>query len=240
MSAARCSGRAVRAMVLLREAVCAGLFGLGLLTSPTSVRADGGVVIERRTHGDLQITVFAAPVPLRAGGLDLSALVQNRQNQPRLDCAVEFALLDSAGHGAHDSHSSHAPAPSPGKASEREPGARSVHAASEKEPVPMETSAAAEHAMHGQRLSAEATREAATNRWLYHALLQAPQGDYTLHTVVRCGSQQTMLMTELPVARGAPSWIEHWWLLLMPPLGVVLFALHQVQSVRLSWRRAGD
>ena len=48
--------------------------------------ADGGAVQFRRQTGPVIITLFSAPVPLRAGPADLSVLVQNaRDGSPILN-----------------------------------------------------------------------------------------------------------------------------------------------------------
>ena len=51
------------------------LCGLVLLR-PFSALADGGIVLGREVADGLAVTVFAAPVPLRVGTIDLSVLVQ--------------------------------------------------------------------------------------------------------------------------------------------------------------------
>ena len=47
----------------------------GTWTAPVS--ADGGSPLFAGTKGGYQITVFAAPTPLRAGSVDISVLVQD-------------------------------------------------------------------------------------------------------------------------------------------------------------------
>jgi hypothetical protein len=55
--------------------------------------ADGGAVEFRKQAGSLLITVFGAPVPLRAGVADLSVLVQNvRDTSAVLDAEVDLTL----------------------------------------------------------------------------------------------------------------------------------------------------
>ena len=55
--------------------------------------ADGGAVLSRQESGPFVITVFAAPVPVRAGPLDLTVLVQTRDElKPVLDADVSIRL----------------------------------------------------------------------------------------------------------------------------------------------------
>lgn len=53
------------------------------------VRADGGIPIGQIERDGLRVTVFAAPVPVRAGPLDVTFLVQEiPSNQPVWDAAI--------------------------------------------------------------------------------------------------------------------------------------------------------
>jgi hypothetical protein len=64
---------------------------LAVLATP--LFADGGAVLSRQESGPFVITVFAAPVPLRAGPIDLSVLVQTRDAlDPVLDADVSIRL----------------------------------------------------------------------------------------------------------------------------------------------------
>lgn len=57
------------------------------------VFADGGRVIFSDQMGGYRITVFAEPVPLRPGPLDLSVFAQHRENlQPAGNVQVDFTL----------------------------------------------------------------------------------------------------------------------------------------------------
>ena len=57
----------------------------------SSVQADGGAIIARQKFDGLNVTVFASPVPLRAGPVDVSVLVQDAQSKAILDATVELA-----------------------------------------------------------------------------------------------------------------------------------------------------
>lgn len=61
----------MRAFVYRSAAFAAGLHLIASL-----LIADGGAVLSRTRAGSLIVTVFAAPVPLRAGVTDLSVMVQ--------------------------------------------------------------------------------------------------------------------------------------------------------------------
>ncbi len=52
-----------------------GWFLLGTWCVP--VYGDGGAVCVSKQHGDYLVTVFAAPLPFRAGPVDISVLIQN-------------------------------------------------------------------------------------------------------------------------------------------------------------------
>lgn len=57
--------------------------------------ADGGSLQLRKQAGDLIVSVFTSPVPLRAGQADLSAMVQKTSDQsPIMDAKVMFHLLN--------------------------------------------------------------------------------------------------------------------------------------------------
>ena len=59
------------------------------LTASALVRADGGITIGQIERDGLRVTVFAAPVPVRAGPLDVSFLVQEiPSNQPVTDALI--------------------------------------------------------------------------------------------------------------------------------------------------------
>ena len=61
----------------------------GVLISTGFCLADGGVVIARQVVNGFDVTVFASPVPLRAGPMDVSVLVQDPESgKAVLDAAV--------------------------------------------------------------------------------------------------------------------------------------------------------
>ena len=58
---------------ILLMAVC-----LASALSAAEARGDGGTIRLRESHGSYQVTVFTSPVPLRAGTIDVSVLVQDK------------------------------------------------------------------------------------------------------------------------------------------------------------------
>ena len=64
-----------------------------LLTLIPALLADGGAIQSRQEAGAFVITVFTSPAPLRAGPVDMSVLVQNRDtSQTVLGAAVSLHL----------------------------------------------------------------------------------------------------------------------------------------------------
>lgn len=64
-----------------------------LLATATLAFADGGSVIFQREEGDFQVTVFGLPTPLRAGPVDLSVLIQDKQTrEPVMDAQVSISI----------------------------------------------------------------------------------------------------------------------------------------------------
>ena len=71
---------------------------LATLLVPLSARADGGLARLVVDSGEFRLTVFSSPTPLRAGPVDLSVMVQDRETlEPMLDRRVELRLVPSAG-----------------------------------------------------------------------------------------------------------------------------------------------
>ena len=64
-----------------------------LLALTPALLADGGAIQSRQEAGPFVITVFTSPAPLRAGPVDMSVLVQNRDTlETVLDAAVSVHL----------------------------------------------------------------------------------------------------------------------------------------------------
>ena len=69
-----------------------GIAGVSLFVTMVSCLADGGVIVARQTINGLDVTVFASPVPLQAGPVDVSVLVQAADTgETALDAAVNVS-----------------------------------------------------------------------------------------------------------------------------------------------------
>ena len=69
------------------------LIALAELAGIRRAHADGGAVQFEKSAGPFVITVFTTPAPLRAGPVDISLMVQSRENQrPLLDCQALVQL----------------------------------------------------------------------------------------------------------------------------------------------------
>jgi hypothetical protein len=68
-----------------------------LFLAAFSLCGDGGAVQFRKHAGGLVITVFSAPVPLRAGRTDLSVMVQGFETETPLAGARVLLILSKAG-----------------------------------------------------------------------------------------------------------------------------------------------
>jgi len=71
-----------------------------ILLLPPVARPDGGVVRLRETRGEIVVTVFTPPDPLRAGRTDVSALVQDRAGAAILDAEVTLRFDPPEGPGS--------------------------------------------------------------------------------------------------------------------------------------------
>src|SRR5262245_5191016 len=77
----------------LRHMACRGaamsllLITIAMFDGRITAHADGGPVQLERSDGPFVVTVFTSPGPLRAGPVDISLLIQSRENrEPELDC----------------------------------------------------------------------------------------------------------------------------------------------------------
>jgi hypothetical protein len=81
----------------------------------------------------------------------------------------------------------------------------------------------------GPRLLTQARRELATNKLLQAARLDLPdRGRWVLNVSVFRGRDETVLSTTLQVEPGTNRIAVVWRFLLVPPLAIGLFAIHQV------------
>lgn len=169
--------------------------------------ADGGAVLREEISGPYRLTIFGAPVPLRAGPADLSVLVQDAQSgTPVLNQHVEISVT--------------APAAAPAEGTEAW--------------VPpccsMKVKAAAVTATHAaaqnKLLYAANVVIPASGPHDITVTVRAPDGD----------PEKPALATGVAtaqVAPPAPPLTAYWAYLLAPPFLIAGFALHQ----RLRHRR---
>jgi len=66
--------------------------------------ADGGVVVASGRVGALRASVLVSPVPLRAGPVEWSVLLQDAEGAPVLDAEVELELHGPGGAAGHAAH----------------------------------------------------------------------------------------------------------------------------------------
>jgi hypothetical protein len=79
---------------------CLALTALAMNAFASSACADGGTLQLVEQHGEIQIAVFTAPNPLRAGPVDISLLAQNTrtgETMPELPATVTLTPVDGQG-----------------------------------------------------------------------------------------------------------------------------------------------
>jgi hypothetical protein len=80
----------------------------------------------------------------------------------------------------------------------------------------------------GPAITAAATREQATNKLLYAALVDLPApGAWNMRVTVRHGAAAATVAQHLEAARALPPLLAFWPYLAMPPVCIALFILHQ-------------
>ncbi len=65
---------------------------MACIMAPTSVRADGGKIIQTVEREGWSLTLFSTPTPMRVGDVDFSAMVVDPQGKARRDCPLRFEL----------------------------------------------------------------------------------------------------------------------------------------------------
>ncbi len=149
------------------------------MLAPLIAHADGGTVQLRRASGPFVVTVFTAPETLRAGPIDTSVLVQDRETgRVILDATVNFALQPAGG--------------------------------------------------TGPRFQARATHVQARNKLLQAATIDIPAaGWWTIQVSVSRDGARAVVATKLLVLQSAPRLGGVWPFVMIPPVAIALFALHQ-------------
>jgi hypothetical protein len=150
-----------------------------VMLAPLIAHSDGGTVQLRQTSGPFVVTVFTAPETLRAGPIDTSVLVQDRESgRVILETAVNLVFQPVAGTGS--------------------------------------------------RFQARATHAQARNKLLQAATIEIPAaGWWTIQTSVSRDGARAVVATRLLVLPAAPRVAGIWPFLILPPVAIGLFALHQ-------------
>ena len=150
-----------------------------VMLAPLVVHADGGTVQLREASGPFVVTVFTSPETLRAGPIDTSVLVQDRESgRVILDATVDLAFQPVAG--------------------------------------------------TGPRFQARATHVQARNKLLQAATIDMPAaGWWTMQISVSRNGVQAVVATKVLVLPAAPRLAAIWPFVILPPVAIALFALHQ-------------
>ncbi len=84
------------------------------------------------------------------------------------------------------------------------------------------------HVGDGDRmLEATATHDAAANKLLYATWIDVGAGEWTLHVAVERGHESSSVDVPLSVVPATTRLTEYWPHLLLPPLAILVFVLHQ-------------
>jgi hypothetical protein len=202
----------------------AALVLVALLLAAVRVHADGGVVVLDGRAGPLLVTAFAAPVPLRAGPVDLSVLVRDVDGTPLFDVDVHLVLELVEAEAREDA----------AEAGAVVTGEHGMHADGPADRNHAGHGSGATHPGGGTTVArVRATRAQATNKLLHAALVELPvPGTWRLVVEVVRDSTSSRLAGTLPVGPALPAWTTRWRELLLPALVVALFLLHQVLAAR--------
>lgn len=168
--------------------LCLTLLASAFLAA-VSCRGDGGAIIARQSVNGLDLTVFASPVPLRAGPVDVSVLVQ-QGDKAILDAAVEVAWKAGS--------------------------------TSSPEWLPP----CCKMDFHAEKIPA--LRAHSNNRFLYSAIVPMKSaGPSELVIRVSQGEREAALSCDIEVRRSTPPVLAFWPWLVLPPVAIAGFALHQ-------------
>ena len=150
-----------------------------VMLAPLIAQADGGTVQLRETSGPFVVTLFTAPETLRAGAIDTSVLLQDRETgSVILDATVNLVFQPVDGTGL--------------------------------------------------RFQTRATHVQARNKLLQAATIDIPAaGWWTIQISVSRDGKQAVVTTKLLVLPAAPRVAGIWPFLIVPPVAIALFALHQ-------------
>jgi hypothetical protein len=177
------------------------LTALCVVLTPPTVRGDGGVVQLRETSGPFSVTLFVSPEGVNGGLTDVSVLVQSQKDgDVVLDADVTLSLIPPEGIAMNES----------------DPICGPYGAA-------FQSANATPHS-----LTMRATREQASNKLLYAALLKLDAtGNWPLQVSVSHGYDSARFDCLLPVATISPKLSGLWPWLAFPPIAIAAFALNQ-------------
>ena len=181
---------------------CACILTMSFTTlAPRLAHADGGIVQLRQTQGPFWVTVFLSP-ELADGDADVSVMVQRSKNcEIVLDANVDLTAKPPTVVSSNDSD------PLCGLSA---------------------TAVASRVAPASDAVRVHATREQASNKLLYAALLRLrTAGDWRLHVLVSQGSDHASFNCALPVDRTSAGLQPLWPYLLFPPIVIIAFAINQ-------------
>jgi hypothetical protein len=179
------------------------LTALAITLMPFVARADGGIVQLRETRGPFSVTLFVSPEAVSGGLTDVSVLVQSpKDGAVVLDVDVTLSLIPPQGVALNESD------PFCG------PYGSVTYQSADGTP---------------RSLIVRATREQASNKLLYAALLNldAP-GNWPMQVIVSRGSDSARFDCLIPVAAISPKVSGLWPCLAFPPIVIALFALNQM------------
>ena len=173
---------------------------LCLMLTPRIARGDGGIVQLRQTRGPFSVTVLVSTETVSGGLTDVSVLVQSQKNgDVVLDAEVTLSLI-----------------PPEGVAMNSDPFCGSYGAAFQPANVTLHS------------LTVRATREQASNKLLYAALLKLDAaGNWPLQVNVSRGPDNARFDCLLPVSTISPRLSGVWPWLAFPPIAIAVFALNQ-------------
>jgi hypothetical protein len=178
------------------------LTALAMMLVPRVARGDGGIVHLRETRGPFSVTVFVSPEVVSGGLTDVSVLVQSQKNgDVVLDADVNLSLIPPEGVAMNESD------PFCG------PSGGTVFQSANATP---------------DSLTVRATRDQASNKLLYAALLRLDAaGNWKLHVAVSHNSDSADFDCLLPVTTPSARLSGLWPYLAFPPIAIAAFALNQ-------------
>ena len=180
------------------------LLALALSISPhaPAARADMGAIRARSVVGTLDVTLATSPTPLRAGTIEVNALVLDAvTGAVRSPVDLTFELIPPVAEPA-----------APENATEQAPSMGA-------DPMGARPTGSVVVVLERVRDRVDP---------LVTARLEVPSvGLWTLHAGVRSGAESARLTVALPIEGGNARWSDVWDLLALPVVVVLVFTCHQ-------------